>query len=514
MSDIEFLSPRPDAFGDDDAAGPVTFAGFDGWDERGGDDGPRSRWSGPVAGLVVLALVAAGVLAAAPWADDGTPSTPSTTAPDTTVVASTAPAPSTTDVLAGTVTTPVGWIPGDPPEGMAFAGASSQPVEAAAAASSLAVWTEPFAPGGAPDPAGRWLTVRTPTAFERPPMLRGGSRVVVGDHELVVAGAPGEVTVVTVRRAGEEGLLASLRAHGLDAADVMDLATQLHVLQEGWPAEAPPAALDGLVLAWSGLRPSGATGLALTPTASVTYWDPRAETSLRVDLVDVETSLLDLAPILLTPATTDAATDDMLHALAAAGRPVTLWSLGAHQTDRWLMAVLRDGDQAVTVSGFRVDPVELLRHVGGMRPASEDEWLDLLRRTNRGLRYPETPPAASLQQRGSFTDGSPWRVRVADGYFTAFVGRSRNVFAGYDVPPGAAVQTYADPGVSVVLATARWPNRARTAVVTLPGQEPVVVPMQQLGDTTVFVATYAHRELGPATVELLDRDGNPVPLGP
>ena len=67
---IQFLEPRAEAFGGD---APVDFAGLDLDDMPDPDDGePASRWLAGAAGLVVLAMIAIGVVAAAPW-DGGRP---------------------------------------------------------------------------------------------------------------------------------------------------------------------------------------------------------------------------------------------------------------------------------------------------------------------------------------------------------------------------------------------------------------------------------------------------------
>ena len=80
-----------------------------------------------------------------------------------------------------------------------------------------------------------------------------------------------------------------------------------------------------------------------------------------------------------------------------------------------------------------------------------------------------------------------------------------------DIDSAPTVRQFASNTITFVVATAEWPNTARVTRATVVGQPPVDVPMVQVGDSPVYAAGYAYREMAAATVEFFDEAGNPVP---
>ncbi len=177
---IEFLPPRADAFGED----PADFVGVD--DEPAGgfdDEPPRPRWVTGLAALSVTGLLAAGVIAAAPWdGDDVGDATDTTTVPTTapttpsTARASTLVTGAANDpLLPDSLERPTGWLPADESSGFVVSSATS--VEARTPrGDAFAVW----AAEGATRTSGTWLVVD-----EVPPRdgeLRRGGTVIDVDR--------------------------------------------------------------------------------------------------------------------------------------------------------------------------------------------------------------------------------------------------------------------------------------------------------------------------------------------
>jgi hypothetical protein len=513
-TEIEFLAPDGRAFGE---AAQVDFAGFDGDDAAEFDlaEEPRSRWLTAVAAIVVLGFVAAGVVAAAPWADDTAAPPPTTVASPPTTVS--APA-TTTDILEGIPVEPIGWVVNDLPDGFEFAGAWSQP-SSGVSSSLLDVWLErPAEPT-----SGRWVTVRW-SDYPGGTLTPDGARVVAGERPAVVSiDASGVTTVraqvVPPNDGADDGESdgVEIRASGVELGLLIDLAgrVQRDVVgvsnsDYGDGGLDVVDATDGLTLAWSGTPISrwgfGAFG---EPDASTGFYGPADGSGIWIEPRPVDTTLLALMPILLREVPLPA---EVAQQMKAVGRPATVYTVGTTDDEQWLFATWIDGDEAVTISSYDVDVTTVLATLASVRRAEPDEWVDLIEQTQRGISFDEAGPSPSASLQGTFTDGTEWTSSFAATYFYI---RTRDVGWGTPVriSDGAAVRRYADVDGDVIAATAQWPSPARVMRVTVGDAAPVDVPLVQMGDEPIFVGLFVQREIAPISVELLDAQGDVVPVG-
>jgi hypothetical protein len=512
-TEIEFLAPDSRAFGE---AAHVDFAGFDGDDAAEFDlaEEPRSRWLTAVAATVVMGFVAAGVVAAAPWADDAATPPPTTVAPPPTTAL--APA-TTTDILQGIPVEPIGWVVDDLPDGLEFSGAWSQPL-AGVTSSPLDVWLErPTEPT-----SGRWVTVQW-SDYLRDTLTPDGSRVVAGERPAVVSIDASGVTTVRARVVAPddgaddgESNGVEIRASGVDLGLLIELASRVQrdvvgVSNNGYGDGGLDVvdATDGLTLAWSGtpISPWG-FGAFGEPDASTGFYEPADGSGMQVEHRSVDTTLLALMPILLREVPLPA---EVAQQMEAVGRPATVYTMSPTDDEQWLFATWVDGDEAVTISSYDVDLTTVLATLASVRPAEPDEWVDLIERSQRRISFDEAGPSPSASLQGTFTDGTEWTSSFAATYFWITTG-DRGWYSPVRISDGAAVRRYADIDVDVIAATAQWPSPARVMRVTVGDAAPIDVPLVQMGDEPTFVALFVQRELAPISVELLDAQGEVVPV--
>lgn len=495
-TDIEFLAPDSRAFGDSMQA---DFVGFDG-DDAGGfgdDERPRSRWLMAVATVVVCGLIAAGVVAAAPWAGDATVAPTTTAPPPSTAVA----VPVTTaDIMEGVPVQPAGWVVDDPPADLQFAGAFSLPMPSGQQ-DPLDVWVErPDDPA-----AGRWLVVRWVTYHDTSVLTSGGTRLVSGARRMMLSvDGDGVSTVhatvgddtspngIEIRSSG----VAPEALVGLVGAVRFDLATDAAI---GYGDEAA-AATAGLVLAWSGFTSTAGVGPLSEADAGTWFFRPGDGSGMQIEHRSVDRSLLPYMPLLYREVPLG---EEVAPEMQAIGRPTRVFSLGSNDTERWHVAVWVDGDQAVSITSFDIDLSATLAAMATARVAADDEWTDLIEQTQRGISFDEGGPSASATLSGTFTDGTTWTGSFSSTYLWIDAAGD-GWYTPVRVPDGTEVRQYAGIDIDVVTATARWPEPARTMRVTAGGAPPVDVPMVQVGDGPIFVAMYAQREIGPIEVELVD----------
>ncbi|MEY4230491.1 MAG: hypothetical protein RLZZ362_1340 [Actinomycetota bacterium] len=509
-TEIEFLAPDSRAFGE---ATQVDFAGFDGDDatEFDLDEETRSRWLTAVAAIVVLGLVAAGVVAAAPWADDAAAPPPTTVAPPPiTVFAPT----ETTDILQGIAVEPIGWVVDDPPDGFEFSGAWSQP-RTGVMSSLLDVWLErPTEPT-----SGRWVTVQW-SDYLGDTLTPDGARVVADGRPAVVSIDADGVTTVRARvvpQGDGESDGVEIRASGVELGLLIDLAGRVQrdvvgVSNSGYGDSGLDVvdATDGLTLAWSGTPISpGLFGAFGDPDAMTGLYGPADGSGIWIELRPVDTTLLALMPILLREVPLP---NELARQMKAVGRPATVYAVSPTDDEQWLFATWVDGDEAVTISSYDVDLTTVLATLASTRRAEPDEWVDLIERSQRVISFDEAGPSPSASQQGAFADGTEWTSSFAATFFWIRTGAD-GWYSPIRIGNGAAVRRYADVDVDVIAATAQWPSPARVMRVTVGGAAPVDVPLVQMGDEPTFAGLFVQREIAPISVELLDAQGEVVPVG-
>lgn len=514
-TEIEFLAPDSRAFGE---AGQVDFTGFDGDDatEFDLDEEPRSPWLTAVAAIVVLGFIAAGVVAAAPWADDAAAPPPTTAAPPPTTAL--APA-TTTDILQGIAVEPIGWVVDDPPDGFEFSGAWSQP-RTGMGSSLLDVWLErPTEPT-----SGRWVTVQW-SDYVEDTLTPDGARVVAGERPAVVSIDASRVTTVRAQVVAPndgtdddgESDGVEIRASGVELGLLIDLASRVQrdvvgVSNTGYGDGGLDLvdATDGLTLAWSGAPiPPGLLGAFGEPDATTGFYEPADGSGMQIEHRPVDTTLLPLMPILLREVPVPA---EVAQQMNAAGRPATVYAVSPTDDEQWLFATWVDGDEAVTVSSYDVDLTTVLATLASVRRAEPDEWVDLIERSQRGISFTEAGPSPSAALQGSFADGTEWTSSFSATFFWIQTGAD-GWYSPVRIGDGAAVRRYADLDVDVIAATALWPSPARVMRVTVGDAAPVDVPLVQMGDGPIFAGLFVQREIAPISVELLDARGEVVPVG-
>jgi hypothetical protein len=515
---IEFLPPNDAAFGMADIA---DFVGFDGLDEDiFGDEGPRSRWLPALAGFVIVALLGGGVIAAAPW-DDGEPAaTPTTTTTPTSTT--TAPTTSTTPRIADVQVGPPGFVI-DEPGSFLLAGAWSigdvqRPPDGVGVD-----WFDLWTTADAGRTSGRWLAVTTLRAaggnFQTKP---NGIRITVGrDHGVIVAGDDG-VTRLTFTALDHTAF--EVGGYGFTLPDLLAFATEIQGAPDHLGIEYGTLAdslLSGMTTTVSRAVPFGgldAFNLLSQPEGGVYYISSDYAETIEVQVsqpADVDSAVYDF----LLPPPMDLGVDDeaALDAIRRSGVPV---QLGANPD--WpdnLVAYWMTARGAVTVSTTGVSVSTLLSLLPSLRLTEQDEWSDLVNRSNRG--EIELPEAADGEAVGTQTvvgrsesldDEQWWQVEMLDKPAWVFVSSDQSGWGGTlgDIDSAPKVHRFAAATITFVVGTAEWPNTARVMRVTVDGQPPIDVPMVQVGATPVYAAGYAYRELAGVTVEFFDTAGNPV----
>ena len=529
---IEFLPPNDAAFGTADVA---DFVGFDGADTQSfGDDGPRSKWLPAAASLVVLALLGGGIIAAAPWddADDAAPA-PSTTVapPSASSVRITDQAPPTTDRPLGINDVgPAGYVL----EGVGtfqLAGAWNAGVEyrppETYADDRFDLWTS----NGATRTTGQWLAIATNKG-------RGSSDETLPDGVRVLAGKG--IGVVSTSADGVSRLLFKatddtpfeLSGFGFDLGALLTVAAQVgagpdDTIEYG---SLPDGIFAGLTPMLSEHVPNGGLNPFLQlarARVGVYYVHPESGGTVEVTVnqpTDVDAAVLDF----LFQPVTDLSNDDRarLDQLTQAGRRFRLSTL-PDWPGTILATSMQPGDEltsdtigsqpgdAISVFGTGVSASTMIRVLSQLRSAGDDEWVDVIDRSNRGLLNVDVPADVSevIGSQEQLGAGRSWyRIEMIAGARPyIFVSNERSGWGAPipDIPSAPTVRRYASPTYTYVVATARQPSPIRTIRVTRDGMPPEDIPMVHVGES-VDAAGYGFTEMLPVAVEFLDENGNVV----
>jgi hypothetical protein len=511
---IEFLPPNDAAFG---GSGGADFVGFDGVDDDVfGDDGPGSRWLPVLASIVVLGLLGAGVIAAAPWDDGATATPPTTTAPTSTTV----PSPTTTErVLDVESAGPPGYVLNDPgPWHLAGAwtnGSGERPPEAYAD-DRFDLWTTP----GATRTSGRWMAISTQQSrgsYEE--VWPNGVRVAAGLDTGVVVSSDDGVTKLSFTASDETPF--EIGGFGFELSDLLAVAATVHGADDNTISYGAltDGVLSGLTPGVSELVPYGGVGvynLLAQPLSGVYYMGDDYDMSIDLQVsrpTQIDTAVYDF---LMRPVTAMGVADQVaLDTMARGGRPVRLMTVP--ESPGTLMASWMDEREAVTFSTYGVSVSTLIGLLPQARLTEPTEWADLVDRTNRGeINYDvpavDQPAPTQIGVRADGSNSPYWNLQMTADPATISISADQTGWGGPlgDISSAPQVRHFSSKSITFVVGTAEWPNTARVMRVTLEGMPPVDVPMVQVGDSTVYAAGYAFAELLPDTVEFLDGDGNLV----
>ncbi len=509
---IEFVPPRDGAFGHAETA---DFVGFDGADSAASDDEPpRSPWLTGLAVAGVIALIAGGSFAAAPWKDDSVAAPPTSSMPTTTdTIAATASRVASSAARGlpdGVVTTPAGWVLDQPGRFIAVGAQSNGSF---------------VGPGDAYDLWRDTLASRTTGAFIAidsqfllngvETMRKGGVRIMVGDRPALLWTAPDgvvEIQVATptgliVITSGGVGLTDLVTIAATVNADVRDRNTlDYHGIDEA--ADGPFAGLIRVVNGGTEVYPGAdQVGTALSWTS---YVDPRDGdyVELRVLATGRDEQLInDL--VLSRPLTEDAYGPDdaaTVDRLIRSGRNMQL-RITTSGNDR-LIARMQLGDDTQLLVTGDVELHELLDIVGRVQPAAPETWRALLLDTMNGVDLALDHEWAPL----FFSGEGPanWQATVYDGRFDigADDSWSSNAFSHGS---GPELTEYRTIERALLRATTTFPDSARSIVVTQAGHDQIAASLIEFDRSAVFVAVIELDAALPYTVQWLDADGVPVP---
>lgn len=508
---IEFLPPREGAFGSGEE---VDFVGFDGDDDGGFDDEPpRSRWLTALAVVGVTALLAGGVIAAAPW-DGEEVSTPPTTVPATTT---TAPRTSTTSVApeptlpAGFETDPPGMLLAGP-SSFQLSGAQSNQGYSAGAGDPLEVWMSP----DAARTNGRWVVIDSREMFgDFGTLRRGGVRIDAGGRRALMTVAVDGV--VEVELPPVDGVGFTVTSFGLDLAEVARIAATVTIdargidhgdlLDPGGPFDGlePRIAEDVEWYPWG-----GSVG---QPDAWSIFVDPAAGLWLQVT-VDRPTPMERLLTDLVNTAPIDVATldPDELAGLATlterVADPSTVRiSTDVHETSFRVVQFALDDGQVVTAAG-PVDLDDLLEMSAQLELATPDEWREASIETMNGPGVePEYEPPTEIGDGGDGTER--WTAQI-DGIWFSIGGPDYYASSPFEPVSGPTVTAYRSLDHAFLLVTNTWPNDGLRVVVEQQGLEPQELDLRQVGDTPVYAGAAEIDGDLPVAISWFALDGTPV----
>jgi hypothetical protein len=522
---IEFLEPRDFAFGGGVGA---EFSGFDGDDLPDPDDGePRPRWLGAAAGLVVVALVAIGVVAAAPWdGSGGQAAAPTTTAAPAgagPLTPTSAPLPTTPATVApatgvdGTHRVH-GYVLDPPPAGFSSSGAWDAYVPSVTPRGRSELW----AAAGATRTTGHWFSVSS-VEGDAAPWGVAATRIDLGGQVGFLQRESGSVlrlsSVISARSSRARTL--SMSATGLGVADVIALFASIDPDALGTPdpgsrtitVDGAPVEFDRLVsvptdsdlldrYVWGGVTQTatsyrGPNGAWISITAA--------------DSSDWPAAIDTVAPFALDPAQADGP----LHVPAELGgaRGLTVGSLGG--TDSFVRWV-DDGGAVLTVTAsIPVD--QLLPLLGTLRVATDREWD---RARNQVWDLPEdetlaqpTGPVFPLGD-GVLSDGTAWHGSFQNPGWIDFATDQARTSYPIDLVGSVLIGSF--ESCTMVMASVPADSPATTVRLRVGGETLLELPLTPLAslDPTVTstskAAVFAFEQMGGFEVELLAADGTVV----
>jgi hypothetical protein len=508
---IEFLPPREGAFGSGEE---VDFVGFDGDDDGGFDDEPpRSRWLTALAVVGVTALLAGGVIAAAPW-DGEEVSTPPTTVPATTT---TAPRPTTTSV-APEPTLPPGFDTDPPgmllsgPSSFQLAGAQSDQGYGTSAGDPLEVWASP----DAARTSGRWVVIDSREMmgdFEN--LRRGAVRIDVGGRRALMTVAVDGV--VEVELPPTDGVGFAITSFGLGLDQIARIAATVSIDARGidhGDLLDPGGPLEGLELRVADDTDFYPWGGVVGPPDAWSYFVDTASGDWVQVTVDrptpTEQTLADLvAAVPIDVATLD---PDELAGLAALTEQVDdpstlLVATDGRETSFLVVKFALGNGQQVTVSSS-ADLDDVLMLSAQLELAGPDAWREAsIESVNGpGVQFESDPPTG-LGLGGDATDR--WSAQVDQRWFT-ISGNDYYFSSPFDPVSGPTVTAYRSLDHAFLLVTNTWPNDGLRVVVEQQGLEPQELDLRQVGDTPVYAGAAEIDGDLPVAISWFALDGTPI----
>lgn len=454
---IEFVAPRSDAFGSDDGA---EFVGVDGFDDDAFDDEePHSPWLTGLAALAVAGLLAAGVIAAAPWdGDDASPpATTQATTPPTTAPAAPGALEADDPLLPSSLERPPGWLPTGDGAGFDVAGATSS-TGSGSAGDAFAFW----ATEGATRTSGRWLAIdEIPTDYAE--LRRDGTVIDVsradGTWPALLTTSDDGVVELAVARTDPLLPWFALTGYGWSLDELLVLAAGVEVAPDSISYRdaliADGGLLTELVEAHNGTT-DWDPGATVTGNGRSFTWlgSNRTGTQAAVVVSAVATPSLFIAQFMVRVPIEDTALRraerDAINDLARAGRQVSLFRTARDPSVIGAAWYDGGGNEVMVVSNGRTG--ELLDLVASLEQASPDEWATAMADEGTPTGIDDRPVLIG----GSVDEG--WSVQVSSSSMWISAGDGW-LSTGYPPTEGRAAIRYANVnGAYVILVDATRGN--------------------------------------------------------
>ncbi|MGE0000347.1 MAG: hypothetical protein AB7R77_26460 [Ilumatobacteraceae bacterium] len=511
---IELITPNADVFGN--AETDLTTDDIDDHPGHGSAEEHRAGWATIAAALVLLALVAAGVLAAAPWAGEGSATATTTGSPPSTSIDASIDRPR--DLVAAGPPNLVLDRPGE----LRLAAAWGTDPSAGAVELVDRDWFGLWATPGATRTSGRWLAITTLRSrgvyYETRP---DAVRIEIGrDFGVLTTDDDGVTRVIftahddTPIEIGGFGVsMDELRA----IADELETAQRSIFLFYGRATAGVIRDMDPLVQTPVPTGGLDVFGLLSQPLSGVVYADRSTGARLGVQLDD-PSSDDDVLWAFLVPTIGGITTDDAAALTAVAGGDA-VFPVGTDPDVpgslllRWHM-----NGQVVTASSAGMPLPAVLDALGSARLPGQTEWAGLVQGGIDGEIADASDDPAPVMTRtviGRSLPGSidpPWRIEMSPTPLSVFASAGASGWSGPigEVPRTPTLHRFASSTMTYLVATAPATGPARTLRVTVAGRGSSEIPLSPIGTSGLLAGGYAYAALADASIEFLDDEGNVV----
>jgi hypothetical protein len=172
------------------------------------------------------------------------------------------------------------------------------------------------------------------------------------------------------------------------------------------------------------------------------------------------------------------------------------------------------GQVYVGAQGLSV--AELVDVVNGVELATPEQWADLVERSENGELEPTVVDpgrfAAVLGEAGPSGTEPGWRIQMLLAPAVVLVASDD---AGWGGPAGdisavPTVRRFASIGITFYVGLVDASGPARQMRVSIEGEEPVELPMIEVGTSPIYGVGWASTSLAETTIEFLDDAGNVV----